>query len=241
MKKIGIIVMFFAIVLNGRAQDGNYISKKKNAPKVTIMGGGGSSHDFLKLFGIADGKIISNKGKYSVRYTEDSKELSTLLSNSDVLMLTNNRPLEQNAKIKIFDEINAGRLNLLINHPSTWYNWKDWPEYNQKLVGGGATSHEELQEFEVNVIKPNHPLMKGVSTKFRIIDELYRWEKDPEAEIEVLAVGRGLNSGKEYPIVWIVKHPTAKIVGNTLGHDERAHGHKAYQTILRNSVKWVKH
>ncbi|MEQ8418734.1 MAG: ThuA domain-containing protein, partial [Arenibacter algicola] len=93
--------------------------------------------------------------------------------------------------------------------------------------------------FEVRVVKPDHPIMKGVPSKFRIVDELYRWEKDPEAEIEVLALSRGLKSGEEYPTVWIVKHPKAKIVGNTLGHDERAHGHKAYQTILKNSVNWV--
>ncbi|GGW51279.1 hypothetical protein GCM10007383_38490 [Arenibacter certesii] len=82
--------------------------------------------------------------------------------------------------------------------------------------------------------------MKGVPAKFRIVDELYRWEKDPEGtEIEVLAVGKGLETGAEYPVIWIVNHPTAKIIGNTLGHDDRAHNHKAYKTILNNSIDWV--
>ena len=137
--------------------------------------------------------------------------------------------------------VNEGIMNMLIFHPSTWYNWLDWPEYNKQLVGGGSKSHEKLQEFEVRVIKPNHPIMRGVPSKFRIVDELYRWEKDPEGtEVEVLAVGRGLESGEEFPAVWVVKHPNAKIIGNTLGHDERAHGHEAYKTILKNSVEWVK-
>ncbi len=129
----------------------------------------------------------------------------------------------------------------MIQHPSTWYNWKDWPEYNRELVGGGSESHEKLQEFEVKVLKPNHPIMKGVPGEFRIIDELYRWKKDPKGtDFEVLAIGRGLESGEEYPVVWTVKHPKAKIVGNTLGHDDRAHYLKAYQTILKNSLDWVK-
>lgn len=89
-------------------------------------------------------------------------------------------------------------------------------------------------------MKPDHPIMKGVPAKFRIVDELYRWEKDPDAEIEVLAMSKGLESGEEYPSVWIVKHPKAKIVGNTLGHDERAHNLEAYQTILKNSLEWIK-
>ena len=238
MKKAGILLMLLFVAFYGTAQDGNYISNKKNATKIAIMGGGGS-HDFLKYFGIADGKILSKKGKNTVNYTEDNKELGKLIGDTDVLMLTNNKPLDANVKSAIFQKVNAGNLNLLIYHPSTWYNWKDWPEYNQELVGGGSRSHEELQEFEVSVIKPDHPIMKGVPSKFRIVDELYRWEKDPNAEIEILAVSRGLKSGEEYPTVWIVKHPKAKIIGNTLGHDERAHDHEAYKTILKNSLEWV--
>jgi type 1 glutamine amidotransferase len=130
---------------------------------------------------------------------------------------------------------------MLIFHPSIWYNWTDWPEYNRELVGGGSRSHEKLQEFEVRVVNSKHPLMQGVPAKFRITDELYRWEQDPAGPpIEVLAVGRGLESGEEYPVVWVVKHDQARIIGNTLGHDERAHGLPAYQTILNNSLNWVK-
>src|SRR5690606_30426531 len=169
----GILLMLLSVAFNGTAQDGNYVSKKKNAPKIVVMGGGGS-HDFQKYFGIVDGKILSKKGKNTVNYTEDNTELGKLIGDTDVLMLTNNQPLDANVKSAIFQKVNSGNLNLLIYHPSTWYNWKDWPEYNQQLVGGGSRSHEELQEFEVNVIKPDHPLMKGVPSKFRIVDELYR-------------------------------------------------------------------
>lgn len=218
---------------------GHFISKKKNATKIAIMGGGGS-HDFLTFFGVADGEILGKKGANTVIYTENVEELNALVPRVEVLMLTNNQPLGATAKTAIFDRVDAGKLNLLIYHPSTWYNWKDWPEYNRQLVGGGSRSHEELQEFEVIVTRPDHELMKGVPSTFRIVDELYRWEKDPEgADIEVLAIGKGLESGEEFPVVWIVKHPKAKIIGNTLGHDERAHGLEAYRTILENSRDWV--
>lgn len=219
---------------------GTFLSDNKDAVKIASMGGGGS-HNFLKFFGIADGKILSNNGENSVTYTEDSRELGSLLPNTDVLFLTNNKPIDVDTRKIIFSKINSGEMNMLIYHPSTWYNWADWPEYNKELVGGGSTSHEKLGEFEVRVIKPNHPIMKGVPRKFRIYDELYRWKKDSEAtEIEVLAVGRGLKSGEEFPVVWTVKHPKAKIVGNTLGHDQRAHNLKAYKTLLKNSLDWVK-
>lgn len=249
MKKSMILLTFFGIILGCKAQQlskdystdaskAHFVSDDKNATKIAITGGGGS-HDFLKFFGMADGELLSDDSSNTVIYSEDLDELGDLIPAVDVLMLTNNKPLNDTVKRTIFEEVNAGKLNLLINHPSSWYNWKDWPKYNKELVGGGSTSHEELQEFEVEVIEPDHELMQGVPQTFRIVDELYRWEKDPDAEIEVLAIGRGLESGKEYPVVWTVKHPKVKIVGNTLGHDERAHDHEAYKTILQNSGSWV--
>lgn len=250
MKKIVIVFAVFGLTLSCKAQElpkdyktdkasGYFVSENKNATKIAITGGNGS-HDFLKFFGIADGEILSENGKNTVIYSEDVAEIGALIPAIDIVMLTNNQPLDIKAKKAIFSQVNDGKLNMLIVHPSTWYNWEDWPEYNKQLVGGGSRSHEKLQEFEVTVLKPDHPLMKDVPPTFRIIDELYRWEKDSDAEIEVLAMSKGLVSGEEYPTVWIVKHPKAKIVGNTLGHDERAHNHPAYKSILKNSLQWVK-
>lgn len=221
------------------AAKGHYIANNKKASKIAITGGGGS-HDFLKFFGKADGKILSNNGSNTVVYSEDMAEIASLVPVVDVLMLTNNKPLSAEVKESIFSNVESGKLDMLIYHPSTWYNWEDWPKYNKELVGGGSSSHEELQEFEVIVTKPEHPIMKDVPATFRIVDELYRWEKDPAGtDVEVLAIGKGLESGEEFPVVWVVKHPKAKIVGNTLGHDERAHDLQAYQTLLKNSLNWL--
>lgn len=217
----------------------HFVSQNPRATRIAITGGSGS-HDFLKFFGIADGEILSENRANTVIFSQDVKEIDALIPAVEIVMLTNNQPLNATAKEAIFSKVNAGKLNMLIYHPSTWYNWEDWPEYNKQLVGGGSRSHEDLQEFEVTVVKPDHPIMKDVPKTFRIVDELYHWEKDPAAEIEVLAMSKGLESGEEYPSIWIVKHPKAKIVGNTLGHDERAHGLEAYQTILANSLKFVK-
>ncbi|MBM1105717.1 ThuA domain-containing protein [Aurantibacter crassamenti] len=231
------LMMQGVIIVNA---PGTYLSHDENAPRISMMGGNGS-HDFLKFFGIQDGKLLSENGNNTVTYTEISAEFGSWISDTDILYLCNNKPLDQNTRDAIMTRVNDGAMNMLIYHPSTWYNWPDWPEYNKQLVGGGSKSHEKLQEFEVRVIKPNHPLMKGVPSKFRIVDELYRWKKDPEGtEIEVLAIGKGLESSEEFPVVWIVKHPKAKIVANTLGHDERAHDLKAYQTLVKNSIQWVK-
>ena len=66
--------------------------------------------------------------------------------------------------------------------------------------------------------------MAGLPEKFKISDELYNFIPDPQGTpIEVLAQATSPLSGKTFPQVWIVKHPKAKIVCITLGHDGAAH------------------
>ncbi len=201
--------------------------------KILIVGGG-SSHDFEKWFKGADAETLH------ASYTNDVKEIAPALEKIDVLYLSNNQPIADAATRKgIFEFVDRGK-GLLLVHPACWYNWKDWPEYNKTLVGGGARGHEKYQEFEVTVVDESHPVMSGVTKTFRVKDELYQFQKDAEGpEITVLAKGKSLDTGKEYPVAWTVKHAKGKIVCLTLGHDGSAHEHEAYKKLLQNAAAWV--
>ena len=71
-------------------------------------------------------------------------------------------------------------------------------------------------------------------------DELYRFEPDPAAKSEVLAIGRSLTSNAEFPVLWTRTHGAGRIVALTLGHDGAAHEHAAYRALLANAVRWVR-
>jgi putative membrane-bound dehydrogenase-like protein len=201
--------------------------------KILIVGGG-SSHDFGKWWKGTDAATLG------AAYTENVGDVLPALEKLEVLYLGNNQEMKDPAFRKgIFDFVGKGR-GLLLVHASTWYNWKDWPEYNKSLVGGGSRGHEAYQEFEVTVNDQTHPLMMGVAKTFRVKDELYRFEKDAEgAEIQVLATGKSLKTEKEYPVVWIVKGQKGRIVCNTLGHDGVAHQDDNFKALLRNAAAWL--
>jgi putative membrane-bound dehydrogenase-like protein len=209
-------------------------------PLDVLVVGGGSSHDFGRWFRDADLATLARAGLTKTRYTEAPGEIAPQLASLKVLCLTNNQPLGGQALRKgVFDFVARGG-GLLLVHPATWYNWADWPEYNAKLVGGGARGHESYGEFEVQVLNTGHPLSAGVPETFRITDELYRFEPDAEGEeIEVVAIGRSLATGERYPVVWTVARKSGRTVCITLGHDGAAHEHPAYRTLLANSVKWL--
>jgi len=204
--------------------------------------GGGTHHDFEKFFHQADKATLEKDGFATVEYTEQTDSILPKLANIDVLYLCNNKAFTD-AKVRkaIFDFVDAGK-GLVLVHPALWYNWdKDWPEYNAKLVGGGSRGHDRYGEFEVRVINKDHPITKGVPETFKIKDELYYHKHDANgSQIEVLAEATQPGGEKKtFPQVWVTKYPKGRVAAITLGHDAAAHSHPAYQTLLRNAIKWA--
>lgn len=212
-------------------------SAADSGPTILIVGGG-SSHDFAKWFNTADVATLTEKLNAKVTYTDKIPEIQPRLKELDVLYLSNNQPMaDAELRKSVFAFADAGK-GLLLVHPAVWYNWGDWKEYNSVLVGGGSRGHDKIQEFEVTVDKPDHPVMAGVKN-FKVTDELYYFIPDEKGTpIEVLASAKSPTTGKVFPTVWIVKHPKARIIGFTLGHDGRAHQLEEYKTILANAAKW---
>jgi type 1 glutamine amidotransferase len=211
----------------------------KKAIRVLLVGGG-SSHDFDKWYKQEDVQTLQKDGLATVEYTSDPTTILSKLKDIDVLYLSNNQPIADEATRKaIFAFADAGK-GLILAHPALWYNWKDWPEYNQKLVGGGSNGHNKYGPFDITVTNKKHPVTKNVPEHFGLKDELYYYIADPAGTpIEVLATAKAADSDKVFTNIFIVKHPKARIVGIALGHDGESHSIAPYQTLLRNAVKWA--
>ena len=213
--------------------------------KVLIIGGG-SSHNFGQFFGATDSATLSAAG-FSVNYTEDRDQAAAEIGKADVAVISVNRQFFDTPEYRkaLFDFAAAGK-GLVMLHPGTWYGFAQWPELNATIVGGGARGHDRIAAFSVNAVKPEHPVMKGVPASFTVEDELYylnaEAEKVPQgtSAIEVLAeTSPSVKFMKPHPAVWVTSHPTARIVGITLGHDQRVHDLEAFKTLLVNAVRWA--
>lgn len=205
----------------------------------TLIIGGGSSHDFQRWFNLADVKSLNEAGGLSANYTDTTGGLADLIAGVDVIIISNNKPFTDAAtKEAIVRHLQNGK-GIIGLHPGLWYNWKDWPEYNRNLIGGGTHGHDKYGEFDVNVVEPNHPLLRGVPAKFTLKDELYHFEHDAGGSaIKVLATAHSPADNKDYPQVFTVDQTKGRVVGITLGHDAAAHEHAAYIQLLRNAVFW---
>ncbi|MGH9158824.1 MAG: ThuA domain-containing protein, partial [Vicinamibacteraceae bacterium] len=213
--------------------------------KVLIVGGG-SAHEFGKFFGDVDGATLTAAG-FSVHYTEDRDQAAAEIANADVAVISVNRqhfdtPAWRKA---LFDFAAAGK-GIIMLHPGTWYGFPAWPELNASIVGGGARGHDPVGKFSIKVLEPEHPVMKGVPASFDVQDELYYMNAESAnttagtASIDVLAeTSPSVKFKRPHPAVWVTRHPTARIVGITLGHDQRVHEHEAFKTLLANAVRWA--
>ncbi|MCE9610989.1 MAG: ThuA domain-containing protein [Chthoniobacter sp.] len=212
-------------------------ARPAKGPRVLIVGGG-SSHDFVKFFGGTDKATLEPVAGW-VDFTQNLNGIPAILDRVDVLLISANQPIGSVTKKALIDYANRGGA-IIAHHPGTWYAWRNFPDWNKEIIGGGTRGHDALGPYKVKIANAEHPITKGVTAEFEITDELYNYNPDPAATpTEVLATATSPKSGKVFPQVFIVKHPKARIVGLTLGHDARAHDLPEYQTLLKNAVIWA--
>jgi type 1 glutamine amidotransferase len=229
----------FLDILDAHAVSKSTLETIPKKPIRVLLVGGGASHDFDKWYKDFDVKTLEKDNFAKVTYTDDPKAILALLQETDVLFLTNNQPVEDpKTRAAIFDFAASGK-GLVLAHAALWYNWADWPEYNRELVSGGSRGHDKYGNFQVEILKKKHPVTKGISPSFNLEDELYYFKVDDMGPgVEILAKAR---SGEDdsFPSVFVVRHPTTRIVGIALGHDGASHHLEAYHKLIRNAVKWV--
>ena len=107
--------------------------------------------------------------------------------------------------------------------------------YDRSLPG-----HDPFREFEVNIVKRDHPIMKSVPD-FKILDELYTCFALEGRPIEVLAEAMSINVNKSFPMAYLHEYGQGHVFTTVLGHDLRALKSQEFVTILRNAVLWLGH
>ncbi len=190
---------------------------EKGKTSVLIISGG-SSHKFHEFFGKTDSKTLEDAG-LTVHYTEDVAQATKELANADVAIISVNRAGFDTPEYRkaLMDRIAAGK-GVIMHHPGTWYGYKVWPDLNLNVVGGGTRGHDKLGPMGVRVVNKRHPIMRGVSPEFELVDELYMMNRDgpPEgaAKIRVLAeTSVSAKSRARHPAVWITEHPKSSHCG----------------------------
>ena len=113
----------------------------------------------------------------------------------------------------------------------------------QFMTGGQWVAHPgNIVDFEVNVTRPNDPIMSGIDD-FTLHSEQYYMHVDPANEVLATTTFSGEHcrwvEGAEMPIIWNRRHGAGRVFYSALGHivDEFAVPQMA--TIFERGMKWA--
>jgi len=169
----------------------------------------------------------------NITYTEDTKDLTPEnLEKYDGLMIYANQVQlapEEEAAIKAFVE--GGKGLIPIHSASFMFHNSDW---YISTVGAQFKSHG-TGEFTAEIVKPDHPVMDGLS-EFETWDETYVHDKiNPDMTVLMERV----ENGHREPWTWVRKQGKGKVFYTAYGHDERTWGNPGFQELVANGVLWT--
>ncbi len=109
--------------------------------------------------------------------------------------------------------------------------------------GAGGT-HGANHEFVVETREPNHPIMKGLPTRWmHASDELYAKMRGPARNLTVLATafsapGKG-GTNEHEPILMTISYGKGRVFHTVLGHDTRSMSGLGFQITLARGAEWA--
>jgi type 1 glutamine amidotransferase len=117
--------------------------------------------------------------------------------------------------------------------------WQEWPEFKDlagRVWDPKLRGHDPRGPFTVEIVKPDHPIMKGLSA-FSTEDELYTCLVG-QRPIEVLAEAKSKVDGKMYPMAFVFECGKGRVFHCVLGHDVKAFGPPVLE-LLRRGTAWT--
>jgi len=136
---------------------------------------------------------------------------------------------------KALDALNSFVSNgggVLAIHSAT-ASFKDTPRFTD-ILGGRFIGHGPVKPFIITPVSPENEIFDGIP-EFRVTDELYLHDQQPDIEIHFTA----LHEGERIPMVWTRNHGNGRICYTCPGHRAVAFRIPEYQEVLIRGLKWV--
>ncbi|MEO6328845.1 MAG: PVC-type heme-binding CxxCH protein [Ginsengibacter sp.] len=103
-----------------------------------------------------------------------------------------------------------------------------------EMIGGQFKSHK-YDSFPAVITKPDHPVMKGISS-FVTKDETYVHDKISK-NIEVLS--ERVEGDHHEPYTWVRPYGQGRVFYTAYGHDENTFTNQGFLDLVRNGILWA--
>jgi type 1 glutamine amidotransferase len=113
------------------------------------------------------------------------------------------------------------------------------PGYWPAFPSGG--SPPAVQFLEVKIAQPDHPIVQGIKSRFKIADAVYRgMTVRPKANV-IATILAGAESGrdKDEPALIVSGHGLGRVFSSALGHDLAAMQETEFITTFARGTEWA--
>jgi type 1 glutamine amidotransferase len=116
---------------------------------------------------------------------------------------------------------------------------KDGKLFRDTSAGNGG-AHGPQHEFVVEIQNPDHPITKGLPTKWlHAKDELYSKLRGPAANVEILSASKSDLTAEMEPNMMALSHGKGRVFHTTLGHADYSMLERGFFTILQRGTEWA--
>ena len=128
----------------------------------------------------------------------------------------------------------------------------DWTWYGEALLGalfiGHISQPQQFQQGRIDVIEPDHPVMRGLPKRWERVEEWYSFDKVPEGNgTRILAtvdestytLPERLVMGRVHPVVWTRCVGKGRSIFSALGHQADSYSEPAHRRLIGNAIQWA--
>lgn len=213
---------------NGKT--GNLKNKGRRG-EVLFLGNTSKHHDSGKYAPWLAIKLFHSG--VNLTYTVDVKDLNPEnLSKYDGLIIYANHDSlspSQESAMKAFVEGGKGLIPL--HSASGCFRNSEW---YIKTIGGQFASHK-TGTFKNIILKPDHPVMKGI-TDFETFDETYIHKNLNPDEV---VLGERIEGDHHEPYTWVRNQGKGRVFYTAYGHDDATWTNAGFLDLVRNGILWA--
>jgi putative membrane-bound dehydrogenase-like protein len=199
--------------------------------EILFLGHKSKHHDSEKLADIFTKEYF--KDGINISYTTDPNDLNeaNLKWYDGLIVYANHDSITKPQETALLNFVRSGKGFIPLHSAS--YCFRNSPEVVE-MIGGQFKSHK-YDSFSAVVLKPEHPVMKGI-TAFVTKDETYVHDKISK-NIEVLS--ERVEGTHHEPYTWVRPYGKGRVFYTAYGHDDNTFNNPGFLALVKNGILWA--
>ncbi len=199
--------------------------------EILFLGHTAKHHDSEKLADIFSKEFFKDGINITYTVNEDDLNEANLNKYDGLIVYANYDSISASQEKALLNFVKSGKGFIPLHSAS--FCFRNSPEVVE-MIGGQFKTHK-WDSFPAVIVKPDHPVMKGVHA-FTTTDETYVHDKISN-NIEVLT--ERVEGDHHEPYTWVRNFGKGRVFYTAYGHDEHTFDNPDFIRLVKNGVIWA--